>query len=116
MRVLALRMTITLTPLVAALLTAHNAHDTDAFVACFTDDATLRDEGRAHHGPVAIRSWFESVCRRYHPELEVTEIADVDGETILNVTVSGTFEGGPLRLRYILATEDGKFVALRIVP
>jgi uncharacterized protein (TIGR02246 family) len=109
-------MTITLTPLVAALLAAHNAHDAEAFVACFTDDATLRDEGRAHHGPVAIRAWFESVCRRYRPELDVTGVADVAGETILSVTVSGAFEGGPLALRYILATEDEKFVALRIVP
>lgn len=109
-------MTITLTPRIAALLAAHNSHNADAFVACFTADATLRDEGRAHHGPAAIRAWFESVCRRYQPEVDVTGVADVDGETILNVTVSGEFEGGPLALRYILAVEDEKFVALRIVP
>lgn len=109
-------MTITLTPLVAALLAAHNAHDADAFVACFTEDATLRDEGRAYHGPAAIRAWFESVCRRNRPELDVLGIADVEGEMVLNVTVSGEFEGSPLPLRFILATEDDKFVALRIVP
>lgn len=109
-------MTITLTPLVAALLAAHNAHDADAFVACFTEDATLRAEGRAHHGPAAIRAWFESVCQRDRPELDVLGVADVDGEMVLNVTVKGEFEASPLSLRYILATEDEKFVALRIVP
>lgn len=109
-------MTLTLSPIVAALLAAHNAHEADAFIDCFTADATLRDEGRAYHGLPAIRAWFDDVCRRYQPAMDVSAIAEIDGEIVLSGTVSGSFEGSPVGLRFIVATEDEKIVALRIVP
>jgi uncharacterized protein (TIGR02246 family) len=109
-------MTSTIPPLLSAWLAAHNAHDAAAFAACFTDDATVRDEGRAHHGRPAIRAWFEEVSRRYRAVLAVTDVTEIAGEFVLTGSISGLFEGSPVRLRYVLATEDDKIVALRIVP
>lgn len=109
-------MTLTLPPLLAAMIAAHNLHDAEAFVACFAEDAVVRDEGRRHVGRDAIRSWFEEVSRRYAPVFQVTNLAVQDGEPVLSGTVAGNFEGSPIALRYFASLEDGKVVALRIAP
>ncbi|HYD84605.1 MAG TPA: nuclear transport factor 2 family protein [Opitutus sp.] len=109
-------MTLTLPPLLAAMIAAHNAHDSTAFAACFTDDAIVRDEGRRHYGKAAVKAWFEDVSGKYGAVAEVTDLTLVDGEPVLSVRVSGDFEGSPIELRYFTALEDGKIVALKIAP
>lgn len=107
-------MSLALPPILAALVAAHNAHDSAAFVDCFSEDAVLRDEGRKLLGRPAIREWFEDVSRRYRAILHVTALATKDGEPVLSGKVSGSFDGSPINLRYYLAVDDGKIVALRI--
>ncbi len=109
-------MTLTLPPILAAMIRAHNAHDAEAFIGCFTEDAIVRDEGRAYFGPVAIRSWFEDVSSRYGAVFHVTDVSFVDGEPVLTGSVTGNFDGSPLVLRYHTALDDGKIVALKIAP
>lgn len=98
------------------MVAAHNAHDSAAFTACFTEDAVVRDEGRTHLGRPAVQMWFEAVTQKYHPVFEVTSVAVVDGEPVLTGKVSGDFEGSPIELRYYTGLEDGKIVALKIAP
>jgi hypothetical protein len=105
---------ITLPPLLTALVAAHNAHDVTAFAACFSEDAVLRDEGHMHLGRAAIHGWFEDVSRKYKMTLHVAELTTQDGEPVLHGKVSGDFDGSPLDMRYDLALEDGKIVALKI--
>ena len=108
--------TFTLPPLLTAMVAAHNAHDSAAFIACFADDAVVRDEGKIHLGKAAIQSWFEDVARRYQAVFDVTDLALHDGEPVLTGNVSGTFEGSPIQLRYYTALDEGKIVALKIAP
>jgi hypothetical protein len=107
-------MTLTLPLPIVAMLAAHNTHDASAFAACFTDDAVVRDEGRTHIGPAAIRDWFENVSRKYKMQFHVTDLTTQDGEPVLHGNVSGEFDGSPLSMRYFLGLEDGKIVALKI--
>ena len=107
-------MTFTLPPLLAAMVTAHNAHDVPAFAACFSEDAVVRDEGHVHVGRTAIHGWFEDVSRKYKMALHVTALTTQDGEPVLHGKVSGDFAGSPIDMRYYLALEDGKIVALKI--
>jgi hypothetical protein len=109
-------MTPTLPPILATMLMAHNAHDSGAFTTCFADDAVVRDEGQKHVGKAAIRTWFETVSRKYDPVFHVTAFALVDGEPVLTGKVSGNFPGSPIELRYRTGVEDGKIVALTITP
>ncbi len=109
-------MTLTLPPLLAAMVAAHNAHDVEAFLACFAEEAVVRDEGRAHFGRAAIRTWFEEVSRKYAPVFHVTDLATQAGEPVLSGTVSGNFDGSPIELRYYAGLEEGKIVALKIAP
>lgn len=105
-----------LPPLLAALIAALNSHDADAFLACLDDEAIVRDEGRTHIGAMAIRTWFETTMRAYSPRIEVTSLSTIDGEPVIAGSVSGNFEGSPVALRYFVGVEDGKIVALKIVP
>src|SRR5262245_5580038 len=107
-------MTLALPSPIAALVAAHNAHDAPAFAACFTDDAIVRDEGHTHIGPAEIHTWFENVSRQYRMHLQVTNLTSKDGEPVLHGKVSGDFAGSPADMRYFLALEDGKIVALKI--
>src|SRR6187455_2282633 len=109
-------MTHSLPPPLAAMVAAHNAHDSAAFTACFTDDAVVRDEGHTYFGKPAVQSWFEGVSRKYNPNFQVTAVTLVDGEPVLTGNVSGDFEGSPIQLRYYTGLEDGKIVALKITP
>lgn len=109
-------MTITLSPPIAALIEAHNRHDSEAFITCVAEDATFRDEGRVHHGRAAIRAWFDDIRQRYRAVLDVSSVAEIDGETVIVGSVSGAFEGSPVTLRYVIATEADKVVALRVRP
>ena len=109
-------MALTLPPVLAAMVAAHNAHDTAAFIACFTDEPIVRDEGQRYFGKPAVQTWFEDVTRKYDPVLNVTSMLVVDGEPVLTGRVSGKFEGSPIELRYYTAVEDGKIVALKIAP
>ena len=108
--------TLTLPPLLAAMVAAHNSHDSAAFAACFADDAIVRDEGKIHLGKAAIRTWFEEVSRKYQAVLDVTALALEDGEPVITGNVAGAFEGSPIQLRYYTALDEGKIVALKIAP
>lgn len=107
-------MVSTLPPPLAALVAAHNAHDSSAFAACFAEDAVVRDEGHFHFGRAAIQIWFEEVSRKYEAILDVTDLTTQDGEPVLHGQVTGTFDGSPLPMRYYLGVEDGLIVSLKI--
>lgn len=107
-------MSVTLTPLLESFVTALNAQDSSAFVAQFTPDAVVQDEGREHRGSNAIKSWIEEAWEKYRPILEVTSVTENGTETILTGLVSGTFDGSPLELHYHIDVTNGKIAALRI--
>ncbi|MCL1870900.1 MAG: nuclear transport factor 2 family protein [Promicromonosporaceae bacterium] len=50
-------MTIETPPAIEKFIAATNAGDSDAFVAAFTDDATLYDWGRSFRGHQGVRRW-----------------------------------------------------------
>ncbi len=109
-------MTRALPPLLADMIAALNSHDTNAFLACLAEEAVVRDEGHTHVGTAAIRAWFETTTRKYTPHVEVVSLSTIDGEPVIVGSVSGNFEGSPIALRYFVGVEDGKIVALKIIP
>ena len=100
--------------LIATLVRAMNAHDSDAVVACFTDQAVVCDEDREHRGSPAIKAWIADGFQRYQFKVEVINSNEVKEEIAFNALVSGTFEGSPVELLHQLSVEKGKIVALTI--
>ena len=98
---------------IANYFQAANAHDTDALVAAFADDALVTDENREHRG-AAIREWSEHVNKEYKPGAEVIDIAQIGDTAVVTAMVSGTFPGSPIQLRYSFTLEGDKIATLLI--
>jgi hypothetical protein len=99
---------------VANYIAGANAQDIDAVTACFDEDAVVQDEGQTRQGIAAIREWAEEVSKKYHPTVEVIDVAETDGRTILASRISGVFPGSPIALRYAFTLNGAKITRLEI--
>jgi ketosteroid isomerase-like protein len=107
-------MSANLPPPLPAYFKAANAHDVEASVACFADDAIVRDEGKDISGSAAIREWKDRTNALYGTAIETTAVDQVDDKTIVTALVSGNFPGSPVQLRYCFRLDGGKIAALEI--
>lgn len=112
-------MTQELPGIVAEHVHAVNAFDTDAIVATFAKDAYVNDNRREIVGIQAIRRWVEKEMVGDHVTIEVREVLDHYGDTILRGAYDGTFDKTNLPKELILSNyfkvRDGKIVSLIII-
>ena len=93
---------------VQRLLDAANGHDTDAFLAGFTDDGVVDDWGREFPGAEAIRGWSDREFIGVDVTLGVTGVTGVtvSGEDItIAAQVGGSGFNGPSHFTF--AVRDG---------
>lgn len=103
-----------LTGPVSTYISGANAQDINAVTACFSEGAVVQDEGRTRQGIAAIREWVEEVSKKYHPTVEVIDVAETDGKIILRGRVSGNFPGSPIDLSYAFNLDGEKIARLEI--
>ena len=101
---------------IRAFVDATNAEDDDAFVAAFTDDATLDDWGREFSGPDGIASWNRTDNIGVHARFEVVDVqaGDAPGAWVVTLTVSGEGHNGTGPMTFMV--RDGKIARLVIEP
>jgi hypothetical protein len=104
-----------LTPLCSTFVNAMNTQDSASFIACFSPEAIVEDEGHAHQGTEAIKAWIERAFASYQPILEVKETSVTDSGAIITGIVSGTFPGSPVTLNYHLSIAQDQITGLRCV-
>jgi ketosteroid isomerase-like protein len=111
--------TTSLPPVVAGHIAAVNARDEDAIVATFADDALVNDARREFWGAEAIRRWVAREITGDHVTIEVTEVLEHHGDTIVRGRYDGTFDRTNLPDEIILTNyftvRDGKIVSLIII-
>jgi ketosteroid isomerase-like protein len=108
-------MELKLPPIISAYINASNAHDVEAILACFSDQATVRDENETLHGKEAIRGWITKTNEKYDFHFEPLRAHPEDDEEILVVvSVSGTFPGSPVTLEYLFTTSNGNIASLSV--
>src|SRR6266446_1202222 len=71
---------------------AVNAGDVGALLSCFAPDAVVKDAGREIRGTAAIKEWANREIFAVHVTLEVMDVAERDGQTIVTVKIDGTFD------------------------
>lgn len=99
---------------VAAYYNADNANDADALAEAFTPRASVRDDGLAHTGRAAIRSWWLAAKVRYHSRAEPLE-AKRDGEIVtVRTRVSGQFPDSPATLTFNFSLAGDRIAHLEI--
>jgi hypothetical protein len=111
--------TATLAPVLAEYFAAVNGFDEDAIVATFADDALVNDAHREFWGHEAIRRWVAREIVGDRVTIEVTEVMDHHGDTIVRGRYDGDYDKTNLPDELILTSyftvRDGKIVSLIII-
>ena len=111
--------TTSLPPVVAGHIAAVNAQDEDAIVATFADDALVNDARREFWGAEAIRRWVAREMVGDHVTIEITDVLEHRGDTIVRGRYDGTFDKTNLPDELILTNyftvRDGKIVSLIVI-
>ena len=111
--------TVSLPPVVAGHIDAVNAHDEDAIVATFADGALVNDAHREFWGSEAIRRWVAREMTGDHVTMDVTDVIEHPGDTIVRGRYDGTFDKTNLPEELILTNyftvRDGKIVRLIVI-
>src|SRR5271163_2559233 len=101
---------------VAEHLAAVNACDEDAIMATFADDALVNDAHREFWGAEAIRRWVAKEMVGDHVTIDVTEVIDHYGDTVVRGRYDGAYDKtnlpGDLILTNYFTVRDGKIVSL----
>jgi hypothetical protein len=103
-----------LPPLIQSYISASNAHDVEAIVVCFADDAVVRDENATRHGKIEIRRWATETIEKYKFQFKPLSADERDAKTILSVELSGSFPGSPITLDYHFTIANDKIQSLII--
>ena len=93
---------------------ASNAHDVRSILACFADDATVRDENTTHRGKIDIERWATETIEKYKFQFKPLSTEEHDREIVVAVEISGTFPGSPITLDYHFAIANKKIASLII--
>ena len=108
-----------LTGVIADHIAAVNALDTDAIMATFADDAYVNDTRREFAGASEIRRWVDKEMVGDKVQIEVREVLDHYGDTIVRGSYTGDFDktGLPdeLVLSNYFSVRDGKIVSLVVI-
>jgi hypothetical protein len=108
-----------LSGIVAEHIRAVNAFDTDAIVATFAEDAYVNDNRREIIGIKAIRRWVEREMVGDKVTIEVREVLDHYGDTIVRGAYDGEYDKTNLPKELILtnyfSVRDSKIVSLAVI-
>jgi hypothetical protein len=108
--------TTTLAPVLAEYIAAVNAFDEDAVAATFADDALVNDVHREFWGRDAIRRWAARELVGDRVTIQVTEVLDHHGDTIVSARYDGDYDKtnltGELILTNYFTIREGKIVTL----
>jgi hypothetical protein len=104
---------------VAEHLAAVNAFDVDAIVATFADDAYVNDARREIVGIDAIRRWVEQEMVGDHVTMDVREVLDHHGDTIVRARYDGDYDKTNLPDELIMsnyfAVRDERIISLAVI-
>jgi ketosteroid isomerase-like protein len=107
-------MTAKLPRLLADYFAASNAHDITAMSAVFSENATVHDESRDHHGLAAIRGWMKETIEKYNYQVEPLDSSRTGKTVVVLVSLRGTFPGRRITLQYGFTLEGQKVSRLEI--
>jgi hypothetical protein len=111
--------TTELTGVIAEHVAAVNAFDIEAVAATFASDAYVNDDRREISGIDAIRAWVAKEIVGDRVTMEVREVIDHYGDTIVRVRYDGTYDKTNLPDELVMSNyfsvRDGKIVSLAVI-
>jgi len=107
-------MPVSFTPTIQNYVDASNTHDMNSILACFADDAVVRDENATRRGKIEIEHWVRETIDKYKFHLEPLSAEKRGMETIVSIEVAGRFPGSPITLDYHFTVANEKISSLTI--
>jgi hypothetical protein len=112
-------MATELVGIIAEHIAAVNAFDTDAIVATFASDAYVNDARREINGIDAIRRWVDKEMVGDRVTMEVREVVDHYGDTIVRARYDGTYDKTNLPDELVMSSyfsvREGRIVSLAVI-
>jgi hypothetical protein len=112
-------MSTELTGVIADHVAAVNAFDADAIAATFAPDAYVNDAHREIRGREAIRRWAARELAGDKVTMDVQEVVDHYGDTIVRAAYDGEYDKSslpaPLIMSNYFGVRDNKIVSLAII-
>lgn len=71
-------------------------------------------EGETLRGKKAIESWIVKTIEKYKFQFKPLSVKDDDGEVVVAVEVSETFDGSPVTLDYHFTVENDQILSLAV--
>ncbi|MFC6997959.1 nuclear transport factor 2-like protein [Rufibacter roseus] len=99
---------------VSDLVKAQNMYDSAAYANCFSEIATVADEGKTYHGKAEIKRWIEAANENYKTVMKPIDFKESEEQSVLKAEISGSFPGSPVVLSYHLELVDGMVQSLKI--
>jgi hypothetical protein len=100
---------------VANFVRAINDQDADRFLSTFTNDAVVTDVAREFRGAAAIKEWSDREIFDVNVTVDVLDVADRDGQTVIIAKVDGAFDRtglpDPVLLEQRFTLNGGKIAA-----
>jgi hypothetical protein len=105
---------------IAQHISAVNAFDLEAIVATFAEDAFVNDARREFRGIDAIRAWAEQEMIGDKVTIDVREVVDNYGDTIVRGAYDGEYDktnlpAGELILSNYFGVRDVKITSLIVI-
>lgn len=104
-----------LPPIIQKYIDASNAHDVKSILACFADDAIVRDENETRSGKSEIERWLTTTIEKYNFQFKALSSQELDNETVVTVEISGTFPGSPISIDYHFTIAGERIPSLRSI-
>ena len=101
---------------VSRVLAALNAHDIDAFVDCYADDATIENgyDDVGARGHAGLRERYAPMFQQY-PDIRVTALQRIDSGDFVVQHEEVTGRGEPTRHVAVYLVRDGKVARERLL-
>ena len=107
-------MNVELPRIIQKYVEASNQHDVESILACFADDAVVRDEGEEFRGKEMIRGWIVETIEKYKFHFKPVSVKEENTKVVMTIEVFGTFPGSPVTPNYHFTLGKEKILALAI--
>lgn len=97
-------------------ISAVNAHDSEAFINAFADDALVNDVSRNFWGREAIKKWSDEEIVQPKVTFETDEVIEHYGDYMITALTDGEYDKvkapDPLYLDYFFTIKDNKIIRM----